>query len=308
MIVESERKQGQGMTVEKDYTVVIPTLNEEKNLWKLLPEVVNEHCTVIVCDNGSTDGTAKIATSLGAVVSHGQGTVVDAILRGLSLANYGPVVVMDADMSHPPRLVPELVMGLFGGRLLAIGSRKASCDSLSNQLISGVGNFLTWGLAPRVKDRMSGFFCVRKTSLDGIGTNGSFNTKTTKPMLEILVKSGAYDRGEYVEVPYEFIPRSVGKSKLGRGSSLFTTLSHVSGLYVYKYQKMLKFLLVGGLGIGINLGLLAFFTEVTGLWYMLSAVLGILVATLWNFAMNNLWTFGDRNLKEVWKDKGKWHI
>jgi len=308
MILEMEGKMGVSMTMDvpKFYTVVIPTLNEADNLKLLLPEISNENCSIIVCDNGSTDNTVDVATSLGAAVSHGRGTVVDAILRGLAAAGPGPVVVMDADLSHPPELVTELVDGLFGGRRLAIGSRWQNYDGTKNRLISKVGNLLCWGLCPKVQDRMSGYFCVRKTSLDGIGVNGNFDRSTTKPMLEILVKSGAYDAGEFVEIPYAFKPRLKGKSKLGRGLNLFTTLRHVAKLYIYKYRKMLKFLLVGGVGIGVNLGLLAFFTEVAGIWYMLSAVLGILIATMWNFAMNNLWTFGDRNLKEVWKDKGKW--
>jgi len=289
------------------HTIVIPTLNEEENLRILLPKLIRDDRTVIVCDNSSSDKTVQVATSYGAIVSHGTGSVADAVFRGLKLAEPGPVVVMDADGSHPPEVVDDAVEGLLGDKDIVVMSRYMlggkSYDTLKNRIISRVGNLLCWGLCPSVKDRMSGFFCVRKGS---VLVDFSVARKTTKPMLELLIRNDTYLNEHWSEVPFIFKPREVGESKLGRGMSLPKTLYDVLLLYTYRYRKILKFLVVGGIGIGINLGLLAFFTEVAGIFYILSSAIGIFVATVWNFILNNLWTFGDRSLKGAWEDKGNW--
>lgn len=70
-------------------------MNEAEGLRQLLPKVVNDDCTVFVCDRGSTDESVKVATSLGALVCHGSGSVEDAIHRGMSLAAKGLIIIME---------------------------------------------------------------------------------------------------------------------------------------------------------------------------------------------------------------------
>ena len=57
------------------------------------------------------------------------------------------------------------------------------------------------------------------------------------------------------------------------------------------YKKLIKFCLVGGVGFLIQGGTLLFFTEVFGLWYILSFVIGVILATIWTFTVNLKWTF-----------------
>jgi len=57
-----------------------------------------------------------------------------------------------------------------------------------------------------------------------------------------------------------------------------------------------KFVIVGGIGAGIQLGTTYFFTEVVGLYYMFSLSIAIVLATIWNFTLNLRWTFrGERD-------------
>jgi dolichol-phosphate mannosyltransferase len=283
------------------YTVVIPVLNEGENLRLLIPILLKYDCNILICDNGSTDGSVEYTKSIYSTssieVSEGRGKVWDAVLRGIKLAKTDSIVVMDADFSHPPEFVSVLTNYLDSFNLVV--GRRISSDSFSNKLISGIGNFLSIGLCPDMKDRMSGFWAFNKTALRS-NTLGP----GPKPMLEFLVKS---EVREFLEIPYPFSPRLNGVSKLGRSSSLYYAMVQLIRLYFFKYRKIVKFLIVGGIGVGINLGFLYALTEWANIWYMLSSSIGILIATFWNFVMNNLWTFGDRDIKGVAKSLKDWY-
>ena len=144
------------------HTVVVPTRNERENLKVLLPELLKQDCEVIVCDNESTDGTQAVARSFGVRLSPGWGTVSDAISRGVQLASNEKIIVMDADMSHPPEKVKEIADQLVYHDMV-VGRRVRSSDPLVNRLVSKIGNLLVYGLCPGVQDRMSGFFGIRKS-------------------------------------------------------------------------------------------------------------------------------------------------
>jgi len=274
-----------------DYTVVIPTLNEYENLKVLLTQLLNPSCEVLVCDNGSTDGTVELiknaTPNFNIRLSKGSGTVVDAILRGVRLSKTDKVVIMDGDNSHDPSIVRMIVKSLDNHDIV-IGSRYieggGSKDSSSNQVISKGFNLLTFLLAPKVKDRASGFFGIKRD----LAVNTPIR-KTAKPMLEYLVRS---NHNSVKEIPYTFTSRVSGTSKLGRG--LLTILKELYGillLHIHKFQKPIKFLIVGGIGMGINLGFLWIFTEVGHIYYILSSALAIVIATVWNYLCNNYWTF-----------------
>lgn len=67
-------------------------------------------------------------------------------------------------------------------------------------------------------------------------------------------------------------------------------------LVLKKFQKPIKFCLVGGTGMGLQLGILALLTEVGHVWYILSAAIAILIVAIWNYTMHNYWTFGNKRL------------
>ena len=280
-----------------EYSVIIPTLDEEENLRVLLPRLLRPECEVIICDNSSGDGTVSVALSTGAKVSKGAGTVVDAILRGFKLATADRIVVMDADMSHPPTLVPSIVQ-LLDKHDIVVGSRIKSRDTVKNRLISRLYNLLSWGLAPKVKDRASGFWGIKKILLSTPIRN------TKKPLLEFLVRS---KHNSVAELPYVFSPRHSGKSKLGR--SPFTILSELWSLfllYMVKYR-LLNYAVVGGIGYIINLGVyypltLVFEQQVTFLgqvFYLPPYIISASLAGTCNYFFNKWWTFGDRKESQL---------
>jgi len=112
--------------VSSSISVIIPAFNEERAIGKVLDEIPHRVAEVIVVDNGSTDSTAAVAQSRGAIVVHepvrGYG---QACLRGLSaLSSTDIVVFLDGDYSDFPEEMPTLYEPIETGTAdLVIGSR-----------------------------------------------------------------------------------------------------------------------------------------------------------------------------------------
>ncbi|MDR7476405.1 MAG: polyprenol monophosphomannose synthase [Armatimonadota bacterium] len=211
------------MSVE--VSVVVPTYNERETLSELvgrLHQALGSGYEVVVVDDSSPDGTADLARELGrqypvrVLQRPGKLGLGSAVLEGARAASGRWVVVMDADLSHPPEVVPQLVDALRSGAELAVGSRYVPGGGVRDwpwrrRLMSRVAVALArlW-LRERVSDPVSGFFAARREllldpSLEGIGY---------KILLEVLVRN----RGRsVVEVAYVFTDRRGGRSKLGAG-------------------------------------------------------------------------------------------
>ncbi|MBI2144957.1 glycosyltransferase [Candidatus Woesearchaeota archaeon] len=205
-------------------SIVIPTYNERGNLEKLVPEIfrscksLNADVEVVIVDDNSPDGTGKIAEQLGkkykVKVIHRSGKLglASAVIMGVSQAKSDIVGAMDADMSHPPQVLPEMLEPLLNGEAeVVVGSRYVKGGGVEvwpfhRKVISKVATIMAYPLTP-VKDPMSGIFFLKKSVIDGV----ELNAKGYKIGLEILVK-GKYSK--VAEVPYLFRNRFVGKSKL----------------------------------------------------------------------------------------------
>jgi dolichol-phosphate mannosyltransferase len=120
---------------------------------------------------------------------------------------------MDADLSHPPEIVPALVKAIDDGADLAVGSRYVSGGAtldwpIRRRVVSRVACLMGNVLVP-VRDATSGFFAVRRTSLDGV----HLNAIGFKIGLEVIARAKTK---KIVEVPYTFRDRELGASKFGR--------------------------------------------------------------------------------------------
>ncbi len=267
-------------------SIIIPVLNEYDNLKKLLPRLLDSNVEILVCDNGSTDGSVKLVEDAGVNfnirLSKGTGSVTSAILRGIKEARSDRVVIMDGDGSHSPEVALKMA-SLLSECDMVIGRRAASKDSLRNRIVSWGYNLLTYFLASGVKDRSSGFWGIRKY------LTSTKIRDTVKPMLEYLVKSNPVS---VVEVPYTFQPRLSGESKLGK--PILKTLVDIALLYLYKYSTAVKYLVVGGLfTVVVFLGTFLI-TEIAGIWYMASLAIMVAVIEVAKFLTLGSWVFGEK--------------
>jgi dolichol-phosphate mannosyltransferase len=219
----------EGGVSENHFSLVVPTLDEAGNIDKLLSALTDAlretpyEYEIVVVDDGSTDGTVEQVrdwTNRNARVRlfsrTGERGLAGAVLYGWSQSRANLLGVIDADLQHPPELLPELLKQTEQADI-TIASRYARNQGTKgwNPLRAAVSRLSTLAAAPliskknlRVTDPMSGFFVIRRRCIEGL----AFQTTGFKLLLEILVRG----RIQTVrEVPYQFGLRRAGRSKAG---------------------------------------------------------------------------------------------
>jgi dolichol-phosphate mannosyltransferase len=211
---------------ENHLSLVVPTLNEAGNIDKLLIELTVALSEtpltyeIVVVDDGSTDGTVELVRDWSKRDARvrlfsrtGERGLAGAVLYGWSQSRANLLGVIDADLQHPPELLPELLKQAEKADI-AIASRYARAQGTKgwNPLRAAVSRLSTLAAAPLIKknlgvtDPMSGFFVIRRRCIEGL----TFQTTGFKLLLEILVRG----RIRTVrEVPYQFGLRHAGRSK-----------------------------------------------------------------------------------------------
>ncbi|MDO8562534.1 MAG: polyprenol monophosphomannose synthase [Candidatus Limnocylindria bacterium] len=204
-------------------SVVTPTYNEAGSLptlaERLALALAGREYELVVVDDGSPDGTADVADALAArlpvrvVRRAGKAGLASAVLAGFAAARGDVLVVMDADLSHPPETVAALVAALDAGADLAVASRYVRGGGMEDwplrrRIVSRAACLLGSLLVP-VHDATSGFFAVRRAGIEGVRLNGI----GFKIGFEVIARARAR---RIVEVPYTFRDRELGASKFGR--------------------------------------------------------------------------------------------
>lgn len=211
---------------DNTFALVVPTLNEADNIDTLLSAVTkalsqtNYEYEIVVVDDGSTDGTVEKVrewsnrdTRIRVLSRKGERGLAGAVLYGWSQSPANLLGVIDADMQHPPELLPEVLQAAEEADI-AIGSRYAKERGVKgwNPVRAAVSKLSTLVAAPLISknlgvtDPMSGFFIVHRRCIEGL----SFQTTGFKLLLEILVR-GRINSAR--EVPYQFGLRKAGRSK-----------------------------------------------------------------------------------------------
>jgi dolichol-phosphate mannosyltransferase len=206
---------------------VIPTLCEAENIGGLLNQIrsvldpLETPYEILVVDDDSGDGTGDVVSAIAKqdprvrlLVRKGERGLSGAILHGWRNTDAAILGVMDADLQHPPELLPKLLSAIQGGRDLVIGSRYTPGGDLgkwnpARKLLSAAAVWVTWPLQRsrlRAKDPMSGFFLVRRSCLDQV----PFQQSGFKLLLEVLVRGHIRS---VEEIPFAFGLRYRGASK-----------------------------------------------------------------------------------------------
>jgi len=223
-------------------SIIIPTYNESKNLLELVERIhkcLSVQYELIVVDDGSPDGTGllaqKLVTEYPIKVIHRSGKLglSSAVLEGFKLATGELICVMDADLSHPPEIIPLLLLNLEQqGADIVIGSRFVKGGAIENwpqkRLIATSIAIFSVKLLTPVKDPMSGFFLLKRDVIQNV----KLIPRGFKILLEILVK-GRYKKA--VEIPIIFKDRIYGDSKVNPKVYL-DFLAQWWDLYLYKLK------------------------------------------------------------------------
>lgn len=209
------------------FTLVLPTLNEAGNVTVALERAVAALSqeklawNILVVDDESTDGTPDIVhrfvqseNRAGLIVRHAHRGLAGAITFGWAHTDAELVGVMDADLQHPPELLPALLNEVRNGADIAIASRYLKRGSMDDwnrvrRLLSHIGVLASKPVQPatlHVHDPLSGFFVVRRGCIAGI----KFQETGFKLLLEILARGRI---SSVAEVPFKFSIRKCGSSK-----------------------------------------------------------------------------------------------
>jgi dolichol-phosphate mannosyltransferase len=204
--------------------LVVPTYNERDRLSELVREVFDVYLAadidgeLVIVDDNSPDGTGMLADELArrypirVVHRAGKLGLGTAVIDGFNASEAETVGVIDADLSHPPGLVPRMLGAMHDARAdMVIGSRYIRGGGtknweMSRVLMSKFACQLARGLTP-VKDVTSGFFLIRRDLARGV----TISAAGFKICLELLIRCAP---SMVIEVPYVFTGRTAGESKM----------------------------------------------------------------------------------------------
>lgn len=228
------------------YSVILPTYNERENL-PLMISMLNDafSCSkldyeVVIVEDSSPDGTLEVAKELQKVYSSrhvvihsrpGKMGLGSAYIDGLKLCKGDFVFLMDADMSHHPRDIPNFIAkqqegdyDVVTGTRYAQGGGIAGWD-LKRILTSRGANFIaTFLLNPNVSDLTGSYRLYKKAVLEDLML--SVKGKTYVFQMEVIVRARV--KGYSIaEVPIIFVDRLYGESKLGATE----IVSYLKGLW-----------------------------------------------------------------------------
>ena len=204
---------------------------------------------------------------------------------------------MDADLSHPPEKLPELVEPILQGHAdFVIGSRFVKGGGAAHfNWFRKLNAWVSKALArpfTKVCDPMAGFFAFPRTLLQG--DQVKLNPLGFKIGLELIVKANP---ANIVEVPIQFEERLHGESKLNIKEQI-RYLLHLARLFDYRFKtaaEFFKFSLVGACGMVLDLFSVFVAYGLLSVTYRLARAAGFLFAVTSNFLLNRRFTFTRAN-------------
>ncbi|MEX1254766.1 MAG: glycosyltransferase [Dehalococcoidia bacterium] len=294
-------------------SVVVPTRNEAANIDPLLARLDAALAGVeyeLIFVDDSDDRTPQMLEERAArdgqrIVLHHRSAgerrdgLSGAVLEGLAIAGGAYVAVIDADLQHPPELLPQmLARATTRGADVVVASRYVGDGSvdglggLSRKLLSQATRWFSRVLFHEriweVQDPCSGFFIFRRALLE----HASLRPIGYKILLEVLMRTPWV---ALEEVPYKFAERSGGDSKANLNQGLLF-LRHSLRMFreVPSAGRVWKFFIVGATGAVVNLSVLWVLGVEVGLGRAIAWPIALEASVLTNFALNRNLTWHDR--------------
>lgn len=294
-----------------ELSIIVPTFNERKNIPVLIDRLhgILEGIAweVVFVDDDSPDGTADEARRMAQSDSRvrclqriGRRGLSTACIEGILASSAPYVAVMDADLQHDERLLPEMLHVLrrqecdvvVGSRYVA-GGDVGSWDSRRVRISAFATRLSRLLCKVDIADPMSGFFMFRRGAFDA--TVRKMSGQGFKILLDFLASSS---RALVVrELPYRFGVRQFGESKLDTLVAWEFAMLIADKLIGHIVPvRFVLFALIGSIGMFVHLAVLGYCFKVAQLSFDLSQTAAVIVAMTSNFFMNNLFTYRDRRL------------
>ena len=296
-----------------ELAIVLPTFMEAGNVEEVVRRLEAALRGIaweaIFVDDNSPDGTAERLRAIASgdrrircLERIGRRGLASACVEGM-LGTSAPIVaVMDADLQHDERLLPEMLERLRarpdldlvvgsrfadGGSALGFSDQRAAQSRLAARLSRGL-------IADPLRDPMSGFFMLRVDVLREVLPN--LSAVGFKLLLDIF--ASARRPLAFEELPYDFRERLSGDSKLDR----MIALEYLILLYDKAFGRIVPtrfalFAAIGGLGVGVHFAILTFVFKSLSQPFGPSQTVATIGAMTFNFFLNNALTYRDQQLR-----------
>ena len=294
--------------------IILPTFNERENIGAIIGALQDQFRStghdmhILVVDDNSPDGTAEAVrglqteynnvhllqgekSGLGAAYIRGMRHALDVLKADL-------VFEMDADFSHKPADVVRLMSEIEAGADFVIGSRYVKGGTIPREwgllrrLNSMGGNIAARYIAgiSQIRDCTAGFRAIRASLLRRIDLNG---LRVQGYAFQVALLHAAIEEGGNIkEIPVDFVDREHGESKLGF-PDILEFLINVWSIRLLSSTTFIKFAVVGASGVLVNLGFFTLFL-LAGINRFIASPIAIELSIVWNFLLNNYWTFRSR--------------
>ncbi len=314
-LAQEEKALLESPLLPAELSLVIPTFNESGNLRELIRRVeaalAGVEWEMIVVDDNSPDGTSALAKEIAqedprvrCLRRVNRRGLAGACIEGM-LASSAPIVaVMDADLQHDERILPQMLAKIRAGADLVVGSRHVDGGSDEGGFTArraAISRFATVlakkALRADFSDLMSGFFMVRREIVENCAP---MLAPTGFKILADIVAS-ARKPLKIEEVGYMFRERLAGESKFDIKVGLDflgLLLNKVSGGRIP--VRFIFFALVGLSGVAIHLLTVNAAMAAPGMTFPVAQSIAVVVAMTSNFYVNNLITYRDAQLKGFW--------
>jgi dolichol-phosphate mannosyltransferase len=298
-------------------TIIPATFNEKNNIAPLVKRIreamkdVSYNYEILFADDSNDDTPEEINKF---VEKYSNVRYLDgpreglsaAFIEGFKKAKGKYIVCMDADLQHPPVLLPKLIAELKNGSQMSVASRYIPGGSneglgkfwsfygIYRRLVSTSMSYLTRILFVPIRkttDPMTGYFAFKKKIIKDSNIEGT----GFKILVEILMRTNPK---KVTEIPLKFQPREQEESKanITQGVNFFKHLWHLF-IELPEAARFLKFCLVGLSGVIINLGLLYIFVELFNIQEVVAFTASILISIITNYFFNSRFTYRDNRSK-----------
>ena len=310
MFLQSGGAQLRRVLHAPDVSVIIPTFNERDNVGMLVRHLIATlrglNWEVIFVDDDSADRTVEVLRDIGrdeprirCIHRVGRRGLAGACIEGMLSAQADIVAVMDADLQHDHRLLPDLVAAIRQGNDFAIATRYSSpyqetALSPFRSAVSRIGTFVAQHtIQARTTDPMSGFFATRRDLVEAMASR--LSNHGFKVLFDILSNAGPDVR--IAELPYRFATRSAGHSKMDRRVALqFLELLVAKATRGAISLRLVCLVILGAAGLTLHMALLAAVLA-TGAEFAWAQASATVVTMIVNFSGNNLMTYRDQRLR-----------
>jgi dolichol-phosphate mannosyltransferase len=295
-----------------ELAIIVPTFNERDNIAELIRRLMeclgDRSWEVVFVDDDSPDGTADLVREHAQADSRirclqriGRRGLASACVEGMLATTADYLAVMDADMQHDERLLPQMFDTLKQGDTdIVVGSRYAPGGDVGDwdarrARMSVVAVRLSRLVVPGdLTDPMSGFFMMRRSVLDG--SVRALSAIGFKILADLFASHAEPLR--FTEIAYRFRVRRAGESKLDSVTAwdyLMLLLDKLVGRWIP--VRFLAFSIVGAVGVAVHFAVLTLLFQGLRRSFVLGQAVATLCAMTFNYTVNNILTYRDLRLR-----------